>query len=294
MRHLPLFTAAALALATPALACEGYDAAVAAVQDRDANAAAALFDGLIADNACSDDFREWVGDFLARDAFAVTMTDVDEATKRTAFETALGYERHWRSFAGLGQLDWAAEDYAGAAANFQLALNELAEGDQSHTAETDEIAEIYQLATAALALSDEVVDLPVTRSGNPSVMMTGKVRGFEVEEIPLPITFEYNSVQFDAAGLDYANALVNHLLMVNPVSVNLGGHTDPVGGEEFNLALSEARAEALATYIRAAGFEGEIVTTPYGESRLPAPPAGIEAGSEEHHRIARRVSFASQ
>ncbi len=294
MRHLSLLTLLGLTFASPALACDNYDAAVAAVQSNDAAAATALFDGLVADNACTDDFREWVGDFLARDAFAVTLTDADEATKRAALQTALGYERHWRSFAGLGHLDWAAADYANAAANFQLALNELAEGDQSHDAATDEIAEIYQLATAALALSDDVVDLPVTRAGNPSVMLTGKVRGFEVEEIPLPITFEYNSVQFDAAGLDYANALVNHLLMVNPVSVNLGGHTDPVGGEDFNLALSEARAEALATYIKAAGFTGDIITTPYGESRLPEPPAGIEAGSEEHHRIARRVSFASQ
>ncbi len=294
MKRISILALMGLSMASPALACEGYDAAVAAVQTDDANAAAALFDGLIADNDCSDDFREWVGDFLARDAFAVTLTDADEATKRAALETALGYERHWRSFAGLGQLDWAAKDYASAAANFQLALNELAEGDQTHTAETEEIAEIYQLATASLSLADQVVDLPTTRSGNPSVMLTGKVRGFEVEEIPLPITFEYNSVQFDAAGLDYANALVNHLLMVNPVSVNLGGHTDPVGGEEFNLALSEARAEALATYIKAAGYTGEIITTPYGESRLPTPPSGIEAGSEEHHRIARRVSFASQ
>ncbi len=294
MKRLSLLTCIGLGLAAPALACDGYDAAVAAVQTEDAAAAATIYDALIADNACTDDFREWVGDFLARDAFAVTLTDVDEATKRAAFETALGYERHWRSFAGLGQLDWAAKDYAAAAAHFQLALNELAEGDQTHKAETGEIAEIYQLATASLSLADQVVDLPTTRAGNPSVMLTGKVRGFEVEEIPLPITFEYNSVQFDAAGLDYANALVNHLLMVNPVSVNLGGHTDPVGGEEFNLALSEARAEALATYIKAAGFEGEIITTPYGESRLPAPPSGIEAGSEEHHRIARRVSFTSQ
>ena len=294
MFRFSAFTFSTLLLASPALACADYDAAVAAVQADDAATAAALFDGLVADNDCSDDFREWVGDFLARDAFAVTLTDADAATKRAALQTALGYERHWRSFAGLGHLDWADENYAAAAANFQLALNELAEGDQSHQAETDEIAEIYQLATASMALADDVVDLPTTRSGNPSVMMTGKVRGFEVEEIPLPITFEYNSVQFDEAGLDYANALVNHLLMVNPVSVNLGGHTDPVGGEDFNLALSAARADALADYIRASGFKGEIVTTPYGESRLPTPPEGITAGSEEHHRIARRVSFTSQ
>ena len=294
MKRLSFLSLCGLFFTTPAMACQNYDAVVAAVQSDDAATAQSFFDGLVTDNDCTDAFREWVGDYLARDAFAITLTDADAATKRAALTTALGYERHWRSFAGLGRLDWQAQDYAAAAENFQLALNELAEGDQSHTAETAEIAEIYELATASLALSDDVVDLPTTRAGNPSVMMTGKVRGFEVEEIPLPITFEYNSVAFDAAGLDYANALVNHLLMTNPSSINLGGHTDPVGGEDFNLALSEARAEALATYIKAAGYSGEVITTPYGESRLPTPPAGIEAGSEEHHRIARRVSFAAQ
>lgn len=294
MKNLTALTVTALVLTGPAYACGSYDAAVTAVQGGDRDAAASLFETIATDADCTADFIEWVGDYLAREAFAVSLTNADPATKRAALEEALGYEKHWRSYAGLGRLDWDAKDYATAARNFQLALNELAEGDQTHAAETGEIAEIYQLASAALALSDTVVEMPVTRSGTPGGVLTGKVRGFEVEEIPLPITFEYNSVKFDAAGLDYANALVNHLLTINPKSVNLGGHTDPVGGEEFNIALSEARAETLADYIRAAGFQGEIITTAYGESRLPAPPMGIREGSEEHHRIARRVSFAAQ
>lgn len=291
MKHLvPIL----ILCASPALACQDYDAAVAAVQSDNPELAASLYESVVVDPNCNDALRDWMGTYLARNSFAVSLGDTTADVKRAALEQALGYEIHWRSYAALGRIAWQEGAYEEAALNFQKALNELAEGDQTHEADTQEIAEIYQLATAALALSDQVINLPVTRAGTPPAMLTGKIRGFEVEEVPLPITFEYNATTFDAAGLNYANALVNHLLQTNPVSVNLGGHTDPVGGEDFNMDLSAQRAEALASYIRAAGYEGEIITTAYGESRLPAPPPGIEAGSEEHHRIARRVSFAAK
>lgn len=280
--------------ASPAWSCTDYDAAVAAVQGGHVTAATVLYQSVADDPACPDTMRDWMGQFLAKQAFAVTLTDAPDAEKRAALAIALGYETHWRSYAALGRLDWDARDYAAAALNLQLALNELATGNPEHAAEQDEIAEVYQLATAALALSDTVVELPRTRAGTPPALLTGKVRGFEIEEVPLPITFDYNATTFDDAGLVYANALVNHLLRTNPASVNLGGHTDPVGGEAFNLDLSAARAEALSRYIRAAGYTGEIITTAYGESQLPSPPPGITPGSEEHHRIARRVSFSAQ
>lgn len=292
--RVPFLTSAFFTFASAALACDSYDNAVSAVQAGDIDTATTLYEVLIDDNGCTDDFREWVGDFLAREYFALSLSTNTAAEKRGALEQALRYEQHWRSYAGLGQLDWVAERYADAALNYQLALNLLQDGDPSHHAEEDEIAELYRLATAALALSDEVVELPLTRSGGPNVILSGKVRGFEIEEVPLPITFEYNSTKFDAAGLDYANALVNHLLSTRPAVVDLGGHTDPVGGEAFNMELSAARADVLADYIRAAGFQGEILTTAYGESQLPTPPQGITPGSEEHHRIARRVSFAAR
>ena len=125
-------------------------------------------------------------------------------------------------------------------------------------------------------------------------MFKTAIRGFVVEEIQLPITFEYNSDQFDDLGEKYAATLVEHLSVVGPATVKLGGHTDPIGGEDFNMDLSLARAEALAKYLQSNGFQGQVEVQGYGESQLPKAPPGVEEGSEEHYRIARRVAFSTE
>lgn len=286
-----LAVAALVATSGIAVACAEYDDVVAAVQGNNATQAAELYEAISVSAACDDKIREWVGDFLARDAFLTAMEVSSPDDQRDSLERALGYEKHWRSYSELGRVDWRAKNYAPAAANFQLAINELIDGDPNHEAEEEEIAELYQLASAAMALADTPVELPRTRSGNIGGIFETKIRGFSVEEVPLPITFEYNSTAFDTAGKSYASVLVEHLRQSAPTSVSLAGHTDPRGGEEFNLTLSEARATALKDFLREGGFEGEIEVTGFGESQVPPAPDGIEVDSDEHYRIARRVAF---
>ncbi len=278
--------------ASAALACPQYDTVVAAVQADDRSGAEVLYDEIVFSAACDDAIREWVGDYLARESFLAARATDDPVEKRDLLQRALGFEKHWRTYAALGRLDWDAGDYTGAAATLQLALNELSEGDQDHAAATDEIAEVYELATAALALADEPIDLPKTRSGSTGGIFTTSIRGFNVEEVNLPITFEYNSTTFDPIGASYAETLVNHILLMNPSTVSLDGHTDPVGGEDFNQTLSEDRAKAVEAFLRAQGYGGDVQVAGFGESRLPAAPPGITPGSDEHHRLARRVAFS--
>lgn len=281
-------------MASPALACPQYDTVVAAVQSGDKSGAEVLYDEIIFSTACDDAIREWVGDYLARESFLTALeTDAPEE-KRRLLEKALKFEKHWRSFAELGRLDWSLGRYGAAAEEFQLALNELAEGDPGHAAATEEIAEVYELATAALALAETPVEMPRTRSGDTGGIFTTSIRGFEVEEVSLPITFEYDSTEFDAVGAEYARTLAEHLLLSAPASVALGGHTDPEGPEDYNMELSMARAEKVRTFLRENGYEGEVEIAGYGESRIPPAPPGIEPGSPEHYRLARRVAFSTK
>ncbi len=280
--------------AAPALACPQYDTVVAAVQSGDKAGAEVLYDEIIFSAACDDAIREWVGDYLARESFLSALDAVSPGEKRERLTQALKFERHWRTLAELGRLDWSEGDFAGAAERFQLALNELAEGDPSHGAETAEIAEVYELATAALALADTSVDMPRTRSGALGGVFATSIRGFEVEEVSLPITFVYDSVEFDEIGAEYAGKLADHLAITAPAIIDLGGHTDPVGSDDYNLALSVARAERVKSFLIESGFGGEIRVKGFGESRIPAAPPGIEPDSAEHHRLARRVAFATE
>ena len=288
-RTLSLFTL----LATPAFACPQYDTVVAAVQSNDKSGAETLYDEIIFSAECDDAIREWVGDYLARESFLDAL-ETDGEARRAHLNKALKFERHWRSHAELGKLEWSLGRYEEAAKQFQLSLNELAEGDQKHEAQTDEIAEVYDLATAALALAETPVDMPRTRSGNTGGIFTTSIRGFEVEEVSLPITFEYDSTEFDAVGAEYAQTLVEHITLNAPSMIALGGHTDPEGPDEYNLSLSVKRAEKVKSYLLANGFTGEVQIAGYGENDIPPAPPGIQPGSPEHHRIARRVAFSTQ
>ena len=289
-RYITLLTL----VAGPAMACPQYDTVVAAVQGGDKSGAEVLYEEIVFSAACDDAIREWVADYLARETFLSALEAPDADTKRQKLTRALGFESHWRSHAELGKLDWSLGQYADAAAHLQRALNELSEGDQTHTAETSEIEEIYELATAALALADKPVEMPKTRAGTAGGIFTTSIRGFIVEEVSLPITFEYDSTNFDAVGEEYARALIDHITLTAPPWVKLGGHTDPAGSEQYNLTLSEQRAERVKSLLVESGYSGEIRVAGYGESKIPPAPPGIEPGSDEHHRIARRVAFSTE
>lgn len=282
-----------LILAAPAVqACPQYDTVVAAVQANDRTGAEVLYEEIVFSASCDDAIREWVGDYLARENFLAAMDVADPEQKRTLLKRALGFEKHWRSYAALGNLEWEAKNYADAATHLQLALNELSEGDQTHAADTAEIAEVYELASAALALADEAVALPKTRSGTTGGVFQTAIRGFNIEEVNLPITFQYNSTAFDSIGESYAQALVDHILLTDPDTVSLDGHTDPIGSEDFNLSLSLNRAEEVKNLLVQSGYDGAITVIGLGETQLPPAPPGIVPGSEEHFRIARRVAFS--
>ena len=84
------------------------------------------------------------------------------------------------------------------------------------------------------------------------------------------------------------------ILLSAPASIALGGHTDPVGPDDYNMSLSVARAEKVKAFIKNAGFTGEVLISGYGETKLPPAPPGITPDSPEHHRLARRVAFKSE
>lgn len=71
--------------------------------------------------------------------------------------------------------------------------------------------------------------------------------------------------------------------------LEVSGHTDSDGAEAFNLALSKRRAEAVLTYLSAAGVaSNRLEAIGFGESR-PVADNETEAGKADNRRIEFRV-----
>jgi outer membrane protein OmpA-like peptidoglycan-associated protein len=67
--------------------------------------------------------------------------------------------------------------------------------------------------------------------------------------------------------------------------VSIEGHTDAVGTPQFNLRLSQQRAEAVRTWLMDSGIEGDrLQATGYGKTR-PVGDNKTEEGRERNRRV---------
>lgn len=70
-------------------------------------------------------------------------------------------------------------------------------------------------------------------------------------------------------------------------AIEIGGHTDSVGNDEANMALSEKRSQAVASYLTGAGADpANFTATGYGASKPVA-----DNGTEEGRALNRRIEF---
>lgn len=86
---------------------------------------------------------------------------------------------------------------------------------------------------------------------------------------------------------------VIQIMLDNPeIIVELGSHTDARGSDDYNLKLSQRRAEAAIQYIISKGIDKKRITAKgYGETQhLNKCTNGVECG-EEAHQLNRRTEF---
>ncbi len=81
------------------------------------------------------------------------------------------------------------------------------------------------------------------------------------------------------------------LLIANPaVALEIGGHTDSLGGEEANQTLSEARAQAVLDALVERGVTNDLSAVGFGERRLKVSPDQDDpAAQQENRRIEFRI-----
>ena len=156
----------------------------------------------------------------------------------------------------------------------------------------DKIRVIYARAQEMRALAPNHVPAPDLRDGSPGGTNAVDYRGFTPEATLVPVEYEYNKTVFTAKGRAAATELLETLKKAEGVkAIRLVGHTDPVGGHEFNDALSNGRANALKQFLQQNGFKGQIVTEGKGK-RQPASVDDAGGYTEKDlHQIYRRVEL---
>ena len=102
------------------------------------------------------------------------------------------------------------------------------------------------------------------------------------------IYYDYNKADLRAKSLPELDKLI-HFLHANPTLViEISSHTDARGNDEYNLELSQHRAESVIKYLVASGIsKNKLVAKGYGETMLIVQ----SAATEEEHQMNRRTEF---
>ncbi|MEM7654704.1 MAG: OmpA family protein [Bacteroidota bacterium] len=109
----------------------------------------------------------------------------------------------------------------------------------------------------------------------------------DVQVVLSNIFFETNSADLQATSDAELQFLVNFLEKNPSIRIEIQGHTDDIGGEEYNLNLSQKRAESVKNHLIEAGIgETRIEAKGYGETR---PVAGNI--TDEDRAQNRRTEF---
>lgn len=102
-----------------------------------------------------------------------------------------------------------------------------------------------------------------------------------------PVYFDYDSSSLNSAALQTLSANADKIKEVPNVIIQIAGHCDERGTQEYNLALGERRALAVREHLRQLGISGDrMITISFGEESPAVLGSGESAWSKN-----RRCEF---
>jgi len=127
---------------------------------------------------------------------------------------------------------------------------------------------------AKLRAELEKTGVSVTRIGNNITL-----------NMPGNITFATNSADLNAGFFQVLNSVALVVNEFNQTVIEVAGHTDNTGGDQYNQQLSERRAGAVAAYLGTRSVRSDrIITVGMGEAR-PVATNETEAGRQLNRRV---------
>jgi outer membrane protein OmpA-like peptidoglycan-associated protein len=257
-----VLSAAAIALAAaPAVAQSACPALVKAFDEavarKDFQQTVASARAVIAEISCAPATKNAVERKTALahllEAERIPDTPANAAKALQLLEAGMRFAHPWQLMAAIGDLrkqvpNAAGQvDFKGASLAYQDALIDIADVTNVPNPPPDKFIE----RLIRLAQQDRLAATEFLRG---DVLMTGEVRGVVVESVAIPIQFVRGRTDMTAEGRQYADDMLRILRDRRMPRIQLVGHTDPDGGDHYNLDLSMRRAQAVKSFLVAQGY----------------------------------------
>jgi outer membrane protein OmpA-like peptidoglycan-associated protein len=100
-----------------------------------------------------------------------------------------------------------------------------------------------------------------------------------------PIYFDHDKSSIRLEHHQYLNKLARVLGGIHDLRVEVTGHTDAVGTNEYNIGLSERRAQAIKDYFKAQGIEPEKLEIDFKGEKQPVDSNKTADGKQRNRRV---------
>jgi outer membrane protein OmpA-like peptidoglycan-associated protein len=132
--------------------------------------------------------------------------------------------------------------------------------------------------------NDDCPDLAGTQANNgcpePDVEVIK-----ELNEYSKTVTFEFDSSKITGGSQEALNSIVDIMKEYPQTIFHIGGHTDSVGADAYNMELSKERASSVEKFLEENGVpKNRITSEGYGEER-PISSNSNAAGREDNRRV---------
>ncbi|MDG5492571.1 OmpA family protein [Psychroserpens sp. SPM9] len=108
----------------------------------------------------------------------------------------------------------------------------------------------------------------------------------------IPIFYETASARLTPASKRTIDETLLPILNDKPVNIEIMAHTDSRGNDDYNMSLSQQRANSVVNYLVSKGISrSRLSAKGYGETRLTNRCSNGSDCSEEQHRRNRRTEF---
>jgi outer membrane protein OmpA-like peptidoglycan-associated protein len=99
------------------------------------------------------------------------------------------------------------------------------------------------------------------------------------------IYFDFDKTTLKQESFVELNKVVDFLKKNSKIEIEISGHTDSKGSDDYNLTLSQGRSQSVVDYIISQGIEGPRLTAHgYGEGK-PIDSNDNEAGRANNRRV---------
>lgn len=100
-----------------------------------------------------------------------------------------------------------------------------------------------------------------------------------------PIFFDHDKAEIKPEFHDYLNSIARLLKGISDLRVEVVGHTDAVGTDQYNEGLSKRRAKSIKEYFLTQGVEEDKLEIDFKGERLPIDTNKTPEGKQRNRRV---------